>query len=98
MPQSPNPPCERLALTASDVAMLLGISRAHVWRLNAAYQLPEPIRLGKSVRWPRAEIEAWLAAGAPSRPVWERHTMPLFRQHEPQGQEQRPEELRSESA
>ena len=39
--------------------------------MNAAGKLPKPIRLGRSVRWPVFEIEAWLAAGAPDRETWE---------------------------
>lgn len=69
---------QRLAITASEVAALLGVSRAHVWRLNAAGRLPEPVRLGKAVRWLRSEIEAWLAAGAPDRDTWRNHSAPLF--------------------
>lgn len=61
-----------LALTASEVAQLLGVSRAHVWRLHKAGKLPEPVRLGRAVRWSRTEIESWLTAGAPARPAWER--------------------------
>ena len=73
-----SPPPDRLALTATEVAALLGVSRAHVWRLNAAGKLPEPIRLGKAVRWQRAELEKWLEAGAPDRSTWQRDTAPLF--------------------
>ena len=62
---------ERLALTAEEVAELLGISRAHVFRLQSSGRLPRPIRLGRAVRWPRITLEAWLAAGAPPRDRWE---------------------------
>ena len=61
----------RLALTAEEVAELLGISRAHVFRLQSSGKLPKPIRLGRAVRWPRTTLEAWLAAGAPPRDRWE---------------------------
>ena len=64
-------PNEQLALTANDVARLLGISRAHVFRLQNSGRLPKPIRLGRAVRWPRANLEAWLEAGAPTRDRWE---------------------------
>ena len=77
MPHEPPPP-DRLALTASEVAALLGVSRAHVWRLNAAGKLPEPIRLGKAVRWQRAELEKWIEAGAPDRESWRSQSAPLF--------------------
>ena len=61
----------RLALTAEEVAELLGISRAHVFRLQSSGRLPSPIRLGRAVRWPRTTLEAWLEAGAPDRDEWE---------------------------
>ncbi len=55
---------ERLAIPASAVAKLLSISERHVWALSASGRLPPPIRLGRSVRWNRAELQDWLAAGA----------------------------------
>jgi excisionase family DNA binding protein len=62
------------ALRAPEVAELLGISDRHMWKLHAAAQLPAPVRLGRSVRWRRAELLDWLAAGAPSREVWDAMT------------------------
>lgn len=61
----------RIALTSVELADLLGISRAHVWRLLAGGKLPQPVRLGRSVRWDRWTIEEWMAAGAPPRERWE---------------------------
>ena len=60
-----------LAISARDLAGLLGISLRQCWRLNAAGRLPKPVRLGGSVRWSAEEISAWLAAGAPDRKLWE---------------------------
>ena len=51
---------ERLALSAADLAGLLGISQRHVWKLAASGRLPKPIRLGRSVRWLRADVLAHL--------------------------------------
>lgn len=62
---------ERIALSAEEVADALGISRAHVWKLHSIGKLPRPVRLGRVVRWDRKILEAWLAAGAPSRDRWE---------------------------
>lgn len=61
----------QLALSAEDVAKALGISRAHVWKLESRGELPRPVRLGRAVRWSKKDIEEWLAAGAPSRDRWE---------------------------
>lgn len=62
---------DQLVLTAEEVAELLCISRAHVFRLQNSGRLPKPIRLGRAVRWPRRTLEAWLEAGAPPRDRWE---------------------------
>ena len=64
---------ERLALSAKDAAILLGISRAQVWKLHAAGKIPLPVRLGtRAPRWRVEELREWLAAGCPDRQTWER--------------------------
>jgi excisionase family DNA binding protein len=60
-----------LALSAEQVAKLLGISRAHLWRLHSSGRVPRPLRFGRAVRWDRGTLERWLAAGAPTREQWE---------------------------
>lgn len=59
-----------MLLSVVQVAAMLGVSRAHIWRLHTAGHLPAPLRLGRAVRWRRSELEAWLAAGAPHRDKW----------------------------
>lgn len=61
----------RMALSAEEVAEVLGISRSHVFRLESSGRLPRSVRLGRAVRWNRATLEAWLTAGAPTRDRWE---------------------------
>ena len=61
----------KLALSVEEVAQLLSISRAHVWRLHSSGRIPRPVRLGRSVRWDRKTLEAWLEAGGPPRDRWE---------------------------
>ena len=56
------PQLERLALSVADLAMLLGISQRHCWKLLAAGRLPKPIRFGRSVRWLHSDIVAHLEA------------------------------------
>lgn len=68
---SPPAATNRLAISADEMAELLGISRAHVWRLHSQGRIPRPVRLGRAVRWDRATIERWLAAGTPPRERWE---------------------------
>jgi predicted DNA-binding transcriptional regulator AlpA len=38
---------------------------ADVRRLVDAGRAPQPVRLGRSCRWPRAAVETWIAAGCP---------------------------------
>ena len=58
-------------LTVTDVAKVLSISARQVWKLLAARQLPPPLRLGRSVRWPEEELKTWIAAGCPDLERWE---------------------------
>ncbi len=62
---------ERWALPAKATARLLGISERHLWTLHSSGRIPMPVRLGRSVRWRRDELLAWLQAGCPSRDRWE---------------------------
>jgi len=61
----------KLALPAKDVAAMLGISRAQLWKLHASGKLPLPVYLGsKAPRWLPEELSDWLKAGAPDRATW----------------------------
>jgi excisionase family DNA binding protein len=62
----------RLALSAAELGRRMGVSLRHVRRMDSAQKLPRPVRLGRSVRWPAAEIDDWLRSGAPDRERWER--------------------------
>lgn len=55
-------------LDVKDVARLLGgCSTRHVIRLADAGRMPRPLKLGNLVRWRRAELEGWIAAGCPGQ-------------------------------
>ena len=55
-------------LDVKAVASLLGgCSTRHVIRLADAGRMPRPIKLGALIRWRRAELEAWIAAGCPGQ-------------------------------
>lgn len=60
-----------LAVDARGLAVLLGCSERHVRALNVSGRLPRALRLGRRRVWSIASIEAWLAAGAPTRAAWE---------------------------
>ena len=51
---------EPLPLKAGDVAKLLGLGRSKVFAMLAVGELPV-IRIGRSVRVPRAALEDWIA-------------------------------------
>ena len=53
-------------LTVQDVAELLKCSTRHVYRLADSGRMPRPIKLGALVRWPREQLESWIAHGCPS--------------------------------
>ncbi|MCH7591786.1 MAG: AlpA family phage regulatory protein [Planctomycetes bacterium] len=61
----------QLAVNAKKLAAMLGLSERTIRQLDAGGKLPKPVKIGaRSVRWPVAEIDAWLAAGAPDRATW----------------------------
>lgn len=49
-------PTERATLDVDEVAALLGCSAAHVRRLAARGQFPQPLRLGTRVVWSRQVV------------------------------------------
>ncbi|MCH8146777.1 MAG: helix-turn-helix domain-containing protein [Planctomycetes bacterium] len=57
----------RTLLNVTEVADMLGCSVRHIWSLNRRKILPEPIRLGRCVRWSRASLLSWLELGCPVR-------------------------------
>ncbi len=59
-------------LNYTEAAKLLRVSEQHLLRLNEAGKIPAPLRLGKSVRWSKKELEDWVDAGGPGREEWER--------------------------
>lgn len=60
-----------LLLSVENTAKLLGISRRLFYGLHSTGKLgPLPVKLGKRSLWRRAEIEAWVAAGCPTRDQW----------------------------
>ncbi len=52
---------ETLLLKPAQVAELLGMSKSATYALLAADRLPN-VRFGRSVRVPRAALEAWIEA------------------------------------
>ena len=59
-----------IAIDATALAGLLGLSVRTIRRLDASGKLPQPVKIGGAVRWRREEIDAWLEAGCPDRDEW----------------------------
>jgi predicted DNA-binding transcriptional regulator AlpA len=68
-------PRRRLSPLVADarlLARLLGLGVRTIRSLDYSARLPRPIKLGGTrTVWILAEIRRWLAAGGPSRQVWE---------------------------
>lgn len=46
-------------LSAKDLERILSLNRKLIYRLIAEGQIPRPLRVGKSFRWRRRDIEMW---------------------------------------
>ena len=55
---------DKQLLRVTEVAKILELGVATIWRLTRQGQLPAPIRIGGSTRWRRADIEALTAREA----------------------------------
>jgi predicted DNA-binding transcriptional regulator AlpA len=61
-----------LLLPRNKCAELLAVSTRTFDRMRSADLIPRPVELrGKTKRWSRAELDAWIAAGCPPRVRWE---------------------------
>lgn len=55
---------EPLTLTPTEVAKLVGISRAGLYRWLARGVFPQPtFKAGRTVRWSRAAVQQWAGSG-----------------------------------
>ena len=62
---------EPQALNATEVAALLGMSRAAFYSLQAQGKFgPAPVKIGRSKKYRRAEVLDWLNQGAPAAKLW----------------------------
>lgn len=62
----PSASSEPLLITAQEFADLMQLSVRSLWRLSSAGQIPEPVRIGGSVRWRREEVHFWIGQGCPT--------------------------------
>lgn len=62
---------EPIALSAAEVAGLLGMSESHLFNLIKQGKFgPAPRRLGRAVRYSRQEVQEWFDAGSPPAYRW----------------------------
>lgn len=59
------------SMKASEVWVLLGISKRTFYRLLSRGDMLEPVRLGARTVWWRDEVLAWRNAGCPSPRKWQ---------------------------
>ena len=52
-------------MTAKEISERLRLSPRSIWRMRDAGQMPEPLKLGGSIRWRSDEIERWINQGCP---------------------------------
>ena len=57
---------EPLLLDRRALARALGVSVRHITGMRVRGGLPAPLRLGSAIRWSKATIERWIAAGCPN--------------------------------
>jgi predicted DNA-binding transcriptional regulator AlpA len=62
---------EALGLRGFEAAALVPVSRMTWLRWDARQLCPAPVRIGKTVRWRREELLAWIKEGCPCRREWE---------------------------
>ncbi|QQE12726.1 helix-turn-helix domain-containing protein [Planctomycetota bacterium] len=61
---------EKLLWTVKDLAISLGVSQSHIYRMKNKGLLPKPSRIGGVVRWSVQEVKAWIDAGTPNMLRW----------------------------
>ena len=59
-----------LMVTRTQASELLQLSTRTIDNLKRDGLMPEPIRIGRAVRWNRAELVAWVDAGCPDCTEW----------------------------
>ena len=56
-----------LLIDNREAAKLLKVSERTLWRMWNEGKMPQPIHVGRAVRWSYEELKAWVDAGCPTR-------------------------------
>ena len=68
--KTPSPQFPAALLPFAHTSHYVALGRSRIYQLIEAGQFPKPIKVGsKSVRWVRAELDAWITAQAARREV-----------------------------
>ena len=68
--KTPSPQFPAALLPFAHTSHYVALGRSRIYQLIEAGQFPKPIKVGsKSVRWIRAELDAWITAQAAHREV-----------------------------
>jgi excisionase family DNA binding protein len=57
---------ESALLTVEEAAKLCRVSANHWMRMVQAKKAPQPVRIGRSVRFPRETVIRWIEEGCPA--------------------------------
>lgn len=61
-----NTPAEApVLISAAEAARLIDCGERSLWRWSRSGVAPAPIKIGSAVRYRRAEVLEWIAAGCP---------------------------------
>lgn len=63
------PPFAPALLAFAPLSHYVGFGRSRIYQLINAGEFPPPVKIGKSSRWVRAEIDNWLSAQIAARPT-----------------------------
>jgi predicted DNA-binding transcriptional regulator AlpA len=62
---------ESILIDAKEAARMCDLGISTWYNLLASGKAPKPVRLGRSVKWRRDELRAWIGAGCPARSTWD---------------------------
>ena len=67
--KSSHPSFPPALLAFEPLSHYVGFGRSRIYQLIAAGEFPQPIKVGKSSRWVKAEVDAWISKQATSQRV-----------------------------
>ena len=67
--KSSHPSFSPALLAFEPLSHYVGFGRSRIYQLIAAGEFPQPIKVGKSSRWVKAEVDAWISKQATSQRV-----------------------------